>query len=237
MYGRRPFTDYYHRTMGAEDAVPEWSRPISDAKLLKKLRLSWNSGLADYSFYGPARMALYGRIPLPGLLRFPQSFTAPSNKRAQEISCRFGFGYPKASVAFQRKLIRERLHGRFDTSKVSRRVYFHELARSKVVVSPFGYGEITLKDFEVMLTGGLLLKPDMSHMETWPDLFRSGETMLTHAWDFSDFDSVLREATENYSTWQHVAEAGQETYKRHLVGPTADELFVDHLRALLAEDS
>lgn len=234
MYARRPYSDYYHRRLGVEDATPEWSRPITDAAQLNKLRLSWHSGLANYSLYGPARMALYGHMPMPWLLQFPRRFVAPREARSQDISCRFGFGYPRASVAAQRRLIHERMRGRIDTRKVSRRGYFRELERSKVIVSPFGYGEITLKDFEVMLTGGLLFKPDMTHMVTWPDLFRDGETMLTHAWDLSDFDDRLRDATENYQTWRHVAETAQEMYRRHMIGAMAETLFADHFRALIA---
>ena len=43
---------------------------------------------------------------------------------------------------------------------------------TKVVISAFGLGEIILKDFETFLTGGMLMKPDMSHMETWPNFMK-----------------------------------------------------------------
>ena len=174
MYGLRPFTDYYHGQFGVADRNPEWSPAVADPALLDKLRVSWNSGLADYSLHGPAKMTVYGRLPLRALLHFPKPSKPADAARPQAVSCRFGTDYPRATVAFQRKAIREKLAGRIDTKKLSRRDYFSELETSKVVVSPFGYGEITLKDFEVFLTGGLLLKPDMSHMETWPDLFRAG---------------------------------------------------------------
>src|SRR6201999_888679 len=42
MYGHRPYADFYHRTLNVEDAEPEWSGAVSDAKSLEKLRLSWN---------------------------------------------------------------------------------------------------------------------------------------------------------------------------------------------------
>ena len=37
-------------------------------------------------------------------------------------------------------------------------------------MSPFGLGEITLKDFEVF-SGSLLMKPNMDHMLTWPNFY------------------------------------------------------------------
>lgn len=235
MYGHRPFTDYFHRALGTVDEWPEWSQAVADPALLSKLRVSWNSALADYSLHGPARMALYGRVPLPGLLRPPRRFVPPSRPRPQDVSCRFGVGYPRETVAVQRKLIRARLKERVDTRKVSRRAYFRELESSKVIVSPFGFGEITLKDFEVFLTGGLLLKPDMSHIETWPDLFRADETIIAHRWDLSDFDAVLERAVANYAGLTEVAERGQETYRRHLASQNAPMLFARHLSALLKD--
>lgn len=237
MYGHRPFTDYYHREQGITDAEPEYSPAVTDRTLLSKLRVSWNSGLADYSLHGPTRMALYQRLPLPGLLRFPQPSRSPSASRPHGISSRFGVDYQRATVSFQRKSIREKLAGRIDTRKLSRRGYVRELETSKVVVSPFGYGEITLKDFEVFLTGGLLLKPDMTHMETWPDLFRGGNTMLAHRWDLSDFESVLDDAVANYARHSEKAAAGQEAYRAHASGEAAPVLFAQRLRQIIAPPS
>jgi hypothetical protein len=235
MYGHRPFSDFYHRERGITDSSPEWSQVVADPALLAKLRVSWNSGLADYSLYGPRRMALYQRLPLPGLLRFPKPSRPPSAVRTQDVSCRFGTDYPRASVSFQRRMIREKLAGRIDTRKLSRRQYFRELENSKFVVSPFGYGEITLKDFEVFLSGGLLVKPNMTHMDTWPDLFRGAETMLTHHWDLSDFEAVLDDAVTNYPRYVQKAQAGQEAYSAHTSGPDAPVLFARQLRNVIAQ--
>ncbi len=234
LYGHRAFADYYHRRLGVRDREPEYSQPVKDAGLLEKLRLSWNSGLADYAPLGPLRMALYRRLPLPALLRYPSALAAPEDPRPNDISCRFGISYPRESVALQRRLIAERMAGRRDTRKLSRRRYFKELESSKAVVSPFGWGEITLKDFEVFLTGGLLVKPDMAHMETWPHLFRAGETMLTHAWDLSDFEAVLRRAVENDDERRAIAAQGQQEYLDHTTGRDAAERFAGQLVSLIA---
>lgn len=233
MYGHRPYTDYYHRNFGAEDSSPEWSLAVHDPELLCKLRLSWNSGLADYSFFGPARAALYHHVPLPGLLRFPRCSSAPDTVRSNAVSCRFGVSHPRETVAIQRRLIHDRVKDFIDTRKLSRRGYFRELRMSKVVVSPFGFGEITLKDFEVFLTSGLLVKPDMSHMETWPDLFKTGDTMLAYRWDLSDFDAVIGRAVAEYAELRHIAKEGQQRYLAHINGAGAAEKFCNHLSSLL----
>jgi hypothetical protein len=70
--------------------------------------------------------------------------------------------------------------------------FISELRRSKVCFSPFGYGEVCWRDYEAVMTGAVLLKPDMSHIETEPDIFVPWETYVPVAWDFSDFSSNLR---------------------------------------------
>lgn len=233
MYGHRIYADYYFRTKGVQDENPEWSKPVTDRGLLRKLSVSWNSGLADYSLMGPYRMGGYMRCPVKRLLSFPEkSFVSPERERTNAISCRFGVDYPRASVAWQRKEIREILRDKLSTVKLSRWGYFSELKNSRVIVSPFGFGEITLKDFEVFLTGGVLLKPDMRHLETWPDLFRSGETMLSHSWDLSDLEEILEFADDNYRDLLAIAEEGQRLYARH-IGRSGHELFVERLHSLL----
>ena len=75
-----------------------------------------------------------------------------------------------------------------------RKEYLAELGRSKMCFSPFGYGEVCWRDFEAMMTGSLLLKPDVRHLVTDPDVFIPGETYIPIAWDFSD----LAEKVEYY---------------------------------------
>ena len=232
-YGYRAFADYYHRTLGITDSEPAWSQPVPEAAFLDKLRVSWHTGLADYSEFGPYRMALYNRLPLAPLLRPPSRFTPPSDSRQQPVSCRFGITYSRASVAAQRRLISERMAARMPTDKLSRRRYLAELRRSKVVVSPFGWGEITLKDFEVFLTGGLLFKPDMSGIETWPNFFVDGQTYAAHRWDLGDFEERLDAILADYPRWLQVAAEGQARYARHLTGPDAAALFVEQLQTIV----
>ena len=47
-----------------------------------------------------------------------------------------------------------------------------------------------------VLTGAVLLKPDMSHVETDPDIFVPWETYAPLAWDLSDFADVLDPTAE-----------------------------------------
>jgi spore maturation protein CgeB len=58
--------------------------------------------------------------------------------------------------------------------------------RSKVVFSPFGWGEVCFRDYEAVACGCLLVKPSMSHVATSPDIFVPDQTYVPVKWDFSD---------------------------------------------------
>ncbi|GJL54488.1 MAG: hypothetical protein NPIRA02_16200 [Nitrospirales bacterium] len=234
MYGHRAYTDYYHQKYGVTDSQPEFSIPVSDPGQLDKIRVSWNSGLANYSLYGPYFAEIYRYIPTSWLLYYPQKFVNPLKDRPYDISCRMGLSYSRQSVAWQRRAIRERLGSRIPTTKLSRRQYFRELEQSKIVLSPFGFGEITLKDFETFLAGALLLKPDGSHMLTWPDFFVSDKTVVCHDWDLLNLESKIEEILSNRQRYVAIAKEGQQNYLRYTSQSTSPELFCQHFRDILA---
>lgn len=108
--------------------------------------------------------------------------------------------------------------------------YLHELRSSKICFSPFGYGEVCWRDFEAVANGAVLLKPDMSHIRTDPDIFVAGETYMPVRWDLSDFqekvhlllgDADLRARLSNraFATLHHYA---------------ANNRFVDQMARLFA---
>ena len=76
--------------------------------------------------------------------------------------------------------------------RVSLARFFEELRQSKVCFSPIGYGEVCWRDFEAVMCGALLVKPDVGHLRVTPDIFRAGETYVPVRWDLADFDEVVR---------------------------------------------
>jgi hypothetical protein len=213
----------------------KWFYGINTLEDTKKLGVSWNSGLADYSTFGPKWIGLYRRTRINRLLRYPKPLHDAGSARSNNLSARFGATYSKATVRYQREKIQDLLATRLDTSKLNRRGYMNELKQSKVVLAPFGWGEITLKDFEVFLTGGALLKPSMDHMQTWPNFYESNVTYLPFEWDLSNLEDTIERANENESQRLDTAVEGQRRYAEHTSGPHAAEIFADHLNLLVAE--
>ena len=195
-YGRRLFTDFVHRNFGVEDDQPERATPVTRANQLAKLGVWWNSSLADWSPAGRYRMGLYARLPFAPFLAFPRRYTDPRAPRAIDVSCRMGVEYARETVAWHRKTARRELARWAPADRVSHRAYVQELRSSKVVVSPFGWGEINYRDYETFLAGAALTKPDMSHLETWPDLYAANETYAAYSWDAEDLVPVIEEALQ-----------------------------------------
>jgi hypothetical protein len=234
-YGNRIYGDYYHREFGIKDDDPAINRVITRNQDLAKLRVSWNSGLADYSQWGPTIMALRQRIPIDAMLRFPRCFTPPQAMRPIPLACRFGFDYARRTVSFQREKIREVMADQLATGKISRRAYLAEMRASRAVVSPFGFGEITLKDFEAMLCGALLIKPSIAHLETWPDLFHDGETMAAHRWDLSDLHTVIENVLGDDTKRIEMANNAQTRYRHHIASADGCDEFCLRFAAIIDE--
>lgn len=96
-------------------------------------------------------------------------------------------------------------------SRVSRDKYYREMATAKICVSPFGYGEICWRDFEAVLSRCLLIKPDMSHVETRPNIFIPYETYVPVKWDFSDLEEKCTFYLENHDHRARIVEQAFKT--------------------------
>jgi len=236
IYGGREFSEYYFQTAGIIDSNEEAvNKPISNNDTAK-LGISWNSGLANYSTYGPLKMGLYKRTHLPHLLSYPNPPALNTQNRTNDLSARFGISYSRQTVSYQREKIRDLLSSHLDTHKLNRRGYMKELRESKVILSPFGWGEITLKDFEVFLTGGMLLKPSLEHMKTWPNFYVDGVTYKSFDWDMSDLEEKIEWALENDEEREAIASEGRQRYLQHTSHVKAAEKFATHLTSVLCTE-
>ena len=232
-YCGRLFSEFYHSSYGVEDADPTPSRVLASQADLAKLYLSWNTALADYSLVGPRLSSFYRYLPSTIWLDYPRRFAKPSGDRPLDLSCRMGLRYKHATIAYQRQQLADLLAGYRRTARVSKFRYFRELENSKIVLSPFGFSEINYKDFEVFIAGALLLKPDMDHLDTWPDLYRDGETYVAHRWDLSDVSAKVEAVLARYDDYLDIARTGQARYRHHVASADGQEQFADRFAALL----
>ena len=243
LYGKNLFADYYHRGYGITDNPEYLNRNEATEADSKKPELSWNIGVGTYPrWHWPQRLGtILARAGMPGTGRLiggkplrraeypgfmsrkgPKDFSGGRRNiavhaRIDPVTCH--------SIAYQRRLFLDRIAALdpqkqelFTRGMVPQKRYYRELAGSKIVLSPFGWGEVCFRDFEAILAGALLFKPDMSHMLTWPNVYIPNETYIPLNWDGSD----LMEKTERYLNDERersrIAGNAYEQYRNELSG-------------------
>jgi hypothetical protein len=232
-YGGRTFTDYYHREFHVSDDVPQYSATVTDDHLLGRMAVSWNMGLSDHGRLARWTEWLYRHSHQTVFARSPVGFESAASARNLPLSARFGASYGRRTIGFQRAELLRQLAGRISATRISRTAYRRELRTARAVLSPYGWGEICLRDFETLIAGAALVKPDMSHVATWPNWYLPRQTYLPVRWDLSDMDAVLDEIVTRPALAMEIAINGQEIYRQHTSGRDAAERFATHLVSLL----
>jgi hypothetical protein len=112
--------------------------------------------------------------------------------------------------------------------------YCREMWRSKTVLSPWGWGEACYRDYEAMLMGAVLIKPDTDYVEGWPDVFRSGETYVKCALDFSDIPGIVLEIDANWEKYRPMRERARALALEATSTAAIASRIVDCVRRLVA---
>lgn len=215
-YGHTNLTEYYGRLYGLEDEMTDWGVPQS---ALPKLRLAPNF-LTD-----PDLSA--------ALMAEPKE--SPPEKEI-DLHARLGGTSAEGWYGEMRRHAARVVDGLSGLrvakgTGVSRRVFAHELQRSKACFSPFGYGELCWRDIEAIAAGAVLIKPDMSHLRTEPDLYRDGETYIACRWDFADLSDKLNEILADEERRLFLTDNARRIARAYLEmsGPvsTYSDLFID----------
>jgi hypothetical protein len=238
LFGGELYSDYYHRRYGVADTSWTPRAAVQDPEQLGKLRVSWNVGLGDFP-RGKWRQragvlaarAIGPRASRPFFARAegrPNEPRLDGNVRASASNEQRLAGIPLArghvnarlgteqrpSIAFHRKLVLDRIRDRpeFFTGRVSQRQFNRELQRAAVTLSPFGWGEVCLRDFEAVRYGSLLLKPDMSHLETWPDVYVPQETYVPFDWDAETLVDAALHYLEDHDERARIVAQAKDRY-------------------------
>lgn len=227
-YGMRPATDFYHTHFGVQDSIPDephLQTPLPDDQW-HKLKVGWNWGMMNYGYWGDYLGKLAYRFPC--FPRFvPRHFYAPSENRPVVITCRIGSSYPRNTVAFPRQEIKRRLQGKVSMGFLPHRKFFKEMTQAICGITPFGWGEVCYRDFELTLAGAAMIKQDMSHLDTWPDIYVANQTYLPFKWDLSDFDEKVEYAMTHHKEMAELARAAQGIYKRIMTTGEGHQEFCD----------
>jgi len=208
-YGHTNLTEYYGRLYDLDDEMTDWKVPQS---VFPKLRLAPNF------------------LTSPALLYAFLDADAPPPFEAKNIDVHARLGGTKNDGWYgEMRRHSEREIGELSDlnimmgTGISQDQFWDEMGRSKTCFSPFGFGELCWRDIEAMAYGAVLIKPDMSHLRTEPDLYRNGETYVACRWDFADLEEKTREILNDDEKRRHIANTAWSIARDYLAkaGPVS----------------
>ena len=231
-YGGRFFTDFNNKHFKIKDSKKLKSDKIKKKKLLKKIQISWNMGLINFDLYSPIFYKLHSFLKIDSFFRDPKMLNLNISK-SRDVSCRLSIDYYRETVKFQRLKIQSLLKNITDTNRVGRKKYFKELNLSKLSISPFGWGEICVRDFETFICHSCLMKPDMSLIETWPNYYIKDKSYVSFNWNMEDFNDRLNNILNQNKKIKEISDFGREIYLKFNLKKEAKKFFVERFVNLI----
>ena len=252
LYGGRTFSDFYFEKYKIVDEIKIESpsfKYINDGKI----KVAWNIGIGCFPIY---RNNIYNRYyfvirKLCCILSFFSfdfliikiiSFYIFQMKKELKnktdtklnnslISARFTYENYSNSVGFNRKLAFNKIKDnyKFIKGKLSLWNYIEECSRLLAIFSPFGWGEICYRDFEAILSKSLLIKPDMGHLETWPNIYKKS-LYYKLDWEFKTIKDIDNFVDKNNKQIYSIINNASYVYLKALEDCTSRaELLLDQI--------
>mgnify|MGYP003145123465 CR=1 FL=1 len=152
-------------------------------------KIQWTNQISDQKEYDVCAMFMY-----------------PSTKKFYEYQIRLDTHYdafrkPCIDIAHSLNCNVAKLK---DGIKVPKSEYERRLLNSKIIIAPFGAGEMAPRDIESAVCGAILIKPDMDYIETSPDILRKNETYIACKHDFSDLEEKVEQILGNYQDYHYI---------------------------------
>tara|TARA_B100000287_G_scaffold165740_2_gene156306 strand:- start:4161 stop:5207 length:1047 start_codon:yes stop_codon:yes gene_type:complete len=182
-------------------------------------RMYWGEG--DYSV--PDIDELKPKMKLSGCNWLhtlqPRWMDFTSDKK-YDVSCMFG--YPSLKKNYEHKLCQTdyydkhrkellktlmcescegdkyKIAGLVNGERVSQEEYYKKMFNSKIVMAPLGYGEMAPRDIESAMFGSVLVKPDMSYIDSKPFIYEDDETYIAVNYDWSNLEEKIDYVLSNY---------------------------------------
>lgn len=213
----------YYSDMGIDDGQTYCSVPLTDRDL-SKVHLAWNIGAGCYPRNNFLRRAglVFAKLFSPDWISLfyndPYTSDFPKNSGKYDVQARFSI-QTVPTIAYHRKLVLKKVENEKNilTGFINPAAFREEIKNVKIVISPFGWGEVCFRDFEAVLNGALLLKPDMSHLKTWPDIYHPYETYVPFQWNAEDLIQKKEAYLSNIDERRKIAKRAFEAYMDELM--------------------
>lgn len=193
---------------GFQSSNPGWftSRPkiqLSEEEL-SRLRLGYGFGgycrlhpltAADVDFDAPRAYSLH----FAGWLDYQSSEIEQHRRLAFAVASRWSADHPGKAIVLPGRALPYEL-------------YTATMRDSLCVLSPWGWGEACHRDYEAILCGAILVKPDCSHVDCWPQIYVPWQTYVPCRPDFADLAEVIEQIESEWPDWRE-----RRKYARALV--------------------
>ena len=84
---------------------------------------------------------------------------------------------------------------------------------SKIIIAPIGYGEMAPRDLDAAQFGAILIKPDMSFVDTVPNMFEDKKTYISCKHDYSDLEEKIQDILENYDNYLYLIDNARKKFE------------------------
>jgi hypothetical protein len=112
---------------------------------------------------------------------------------------------------FKKKYNYNIFFGNDNSVKISLNEYYRILKKTKIFISPWGWGEWSLKEFECICLGCHVVIP-YKHMENFPNFFENFDDFDI---DFNNFESKLLYMLNNLDEIQHKVDLNRQLFKNY----------------------
>tara|TARA_Y100000361_G_C11008682_1_gene263185 strand:- start:175 stop:678 length:504 start_codon:yes stop_codon:yes gene_type:complete len=126
------------------------------------------------------------------------------------------FGYPTKEPVYEhdlcqtdyydphRKNLLDTLGDKYNIAKlvdgvrISHQEYYANMFNSKIIMAPIGYGEMAPRDVESAMFGSVLMKPDMSYIDSEPFIYEDDKTYIAVNYDWSNLEEKIDYVLSDY---------------------------------------
>lgn len=88
--------------------------------------------------------------------------------------------------------------------------WLKELGKTKICVCPWGFGEMCYRDYEAMLSGCIVVKPNTDFVETWPNIYKAHKTYIPCREDFEDLQDICADVLRKYDQYAGMIEENKK---------------------------
>jgi len=96
--------------------------------------------------------------------------------------------------------------------RVSQEEYYNRISSAKILLAPYGYGEMAPRDLDAAQFGAILIKPNMSYVDTYPNPFIEDETYIACNHDYSDLQEKIEKILGNYNDYLYIIENARRKF-------------------------